>query len=80
MAAVESRVAAECRPPHAIPATNCHSTRNADEGPGRNRPGPSSEDCVDQAVRSTASISSSTVILSPTTTPPPSIGMSMSTP
>ena len=34
----------------------------------------------DQAVRSTASISSSTVTLSPTTTPPPSIGMSMSTP
>ncbi len=33
-----------------------------------------------QAVRSTASISSSMLILSPTTTPPPSIGMSMSTP
>lgn len=33
-----------------------------------------------QAARSTASISSSTEILSPTTTPPPSIGISMSTP
>lgn len=49
-------------------------------GPRATARGPRSEVRIDQAVRSTASISSSTLILSPTTTPPPSIGMAMSTP